>query len=180
MSYPMPTTAELDPIVCPIDVRRGWEQAGLARRVLAAAAGVYVVVAVGCLAVPAAGAGAYAWANDDRYFQAVLILAFSLGPATCYSLARVVRPHRRGLDRVTRHVAAATATSLGVPVLAAGALLSRDDALGVQIILGLPALLLGVLTALWGVVAVLVRWRKAARVSAGGWSRPVGPRPAKS
>ncbi len=70
----------------------------------------------------------------------------------------MLRPEPRSWDRTPRHVLAGTATSYAAPVVAA---LVAGPSLGTDAIVipfGSIAFLLGCTTAVWGLVAVTVRY----------------------
>jgi hypothetical protein len=123
----------------------GWSTADLPRRAFAVAA-----VPLAALLALAVLAG--------REPSATVLWAWAFtGPATCFALARVLRPERRSAERTPRHVLAATATSYAVPVLAA--LSNGPSPATDQIVMpfGTVAFVLGCSTAVWGLVAFTVR-----------------------
>lgn len=132
------------PLVVPIDPLRGWRSADTGRR------------AAAVLALPLAAGMAVASTSAATPLPVGWIALWLLvGPATFYSLARVLRPEPRSAERTPRHLLAATATSFAGPVLAADVAVRGDD--GVVVGLGAPAAVLGVVTVLWGLGALLVR-----------------------
>ncbi len=141
---PPPTAPAHPPLVVPLDPAGGWAAADAGRRTAAVLA--LPLAALMCLASTAAPAPV------SGTWLAVYAL---LGPATFFSLARVLRPEPRSPERTPRHLLAATATSFALPVLAATSASGGDE--GVVIALGSPAAVLGVVTVAWGLVALLVR-----------------------
>lgn len=151
-------TVEGDPLVTPFAPALGWRVADLPRRAFAV---LCVVLLPGLVWL--------AWSG--RSGSAVL-LALTVGPPSCYSLARVLRPHRSpSPERTWRHGLASTATSAAVPVVAvlvqAGVAPTTDDGGLAVVFLGVPAAFLGLVTGMWGLVAL------AARL----WTRRTGRRP---
>lgn len=139
---PAAPAAGRSPLVVPLDPARGWATADVPRRVAAVAAlPVVVLYLAGAAATTLPGAAA-----------TLLLLA---GPPAFYSLARVLRPYAPGGERTVRHWAAATSTAYSVPGLALLTLGIDDDGFGIM--LALVAALGGIVTALWGLVAFLVR-----------------------
>jgi hypothetical protein len=142
-TYGPPQVAALPtPLVVPVDPVRGWRDADAGRRLAA------------LLALPLAAVMALAAATAPVAEWALAAWALA-GPATFYSLARVLRPETRSAERTPRHLLAGTATSFAVPVLAATSARYGDD--GVIVVLGSPAAVLGVVTVVWGLVALLLR-----------------------
>lgn len=117
------------------------------------------------------GAGA-AWALTTVYAV--------VAPTACYAAARVLRPHRRrDDDRLIRHPLAAAGAAYGGPIIVASWLSdvtgwssaavgsagsdglggwSGDDVILAAVFLfGLAAMGLGLLTAAWGCLAVVIR-----------------------
>ena len=135
------------PLVVPVDPVRGWELADRPRRIAALAAlplaALMSALALG-LAFGATGA--------------VQVLWRGLGPTLFYSLARVLRPEPLDPERTSRHLLASTATSFAFPVLAVLVLGGSGTGDDVVIHLGSLAFVLGVSTAVWGVIALAVRW----------------------
>lgn len=131
-------------MVVAVDPARGWALADRPRRVAAV------------LALPLTALLVLLGGRDDGTEGAALLLWTALGPASYYSLARVLRPEPRHPERTPRHLLAATATSFGVPTVAALALLETGVD-GIVIGLGTPAFALGVVTLLWGLFAAGVR-----------------------
>ncbi|KQX61783.1 hypothetical protein [Angustibacter sp. Root456] len=139
---------DVDPLVTPFAPRLGWRVADLPRR-------AFAVLCVALLP----GLVVLAWSGRSG---STVLLALTLGPPSCYSLARVLRPHRSpSAERTWRHGLASTATSAAVPVLA---LLGQDavgrvanDAGAVIVVLGVPAASLGLVTSGWGLVALATR-----------------------
>ena len=158
------------PVVVPIAPVRGWALADGPRRFAALTA--LPLAAVLCALSLGVGVGATG---------AVQTVWLVVGPATFYSLARVLRPEPRHLERTSRHLLASAATSFSVPVLVV--LLLADDGgsfgggsrNGDDVVTGLGSLafVLGVITAVWGLVALVVR---ALRRSAAP-GRPPATRP---
>ena len=147
---PAQLTRPRPPLVVPVDPVRGWELADRPRRLAALAAlplaAVMSALALG-LAFGATGA--------------VQVLWLGLGPTLFYSLARVLRPEPRDPERTSRHLLAGAATSFAFPVLAVlvlGGIGGSGTADDVVIHLGSLAFVLGVATAVWGVIALSVRW----------------------
>lgn len=179
----VPPLPPREPAVLPWAPGRGWSRAGLAHRTMAVASLPVVIAQVG-LAVwtlvdqpggvvgTSQGTSAVGW---------LMLVSYLLAPPTFYAAARVLRPHvRRGGERAARHLMAATATALALPVLTmliTAKLVSApesanlanllgvppvltpniDNQLAVQILLGVPAFLLGLVTSLWGLAAAVVR-----------------------
>ncbi|MGN6612350.1 MAG: hypothetical protein ACTHLJ_11290 [Angustibacter sp.] len=139
-----------DPLVTPFAPALGWHVADLPRRAFAV---LCVVLLPGLVWL--------AWSG--RSGSAVL-LALTVGPPSCYSLARVLRPHRSpSPERTWRHGLASTATSAAVPVVAvlvqdAVGPIAHDAGLA-MVFLGVPAAFLGLVTSLWGLVAIAARAR---------------------
>ena len=136
---------DVDPLVTPFDPRWGWAAADRPRRAFAVLALVVVPALV-----------ALTWTGHPGW---TALLALTLGPPSCSSLARVLRPHRApSAERTWRHGLAGTATSAAVPVLTVMALdavssLGSNDGVGVVVLLGVPAAFLGFVTVIWGSVA---------------------------
>jgi len=141
---PPPTAPAPAPLVQPVDPARGWALADPGRRIAAVLA-LPLAAVMSLSSTSAATPLPLGWIA----FWAVV------GPATFYSLARVLRPEPRSAERTPRHLLAATAMSFAVPVLAASQAYDGDD--GVIITLGCPAAVLGVVTLVWGLGALLVR-----------------------
>ena len=142
----MPGASWRPPVVIAVAPRRGWAAADRPRRLAAV------------LAVPLAAALCLVSGRQGEAASSVsdwaLPVWLAVGPACFYSLARVLRPEPYDLERTSRHLLASAATSFGLPT-AVGLALGLDDDL--VITLGLPAFGLGLLTVLWGAVAVAVR-----------------------
>lgn len=180
----IPPALPREPVVLPLAPRVGWARAGRFHRFLAVGSAPVVLAQLGLtlwavLDRPGLPAGQTPQGTDAVGW--LMLVSYLLGPPTFYAAARVLRPHvRRGGERAARHLVAATATALAVPVVtilavekvagapAAANLLSlvgvppvlapdNDNELAVLILLGLPAFLLGAVTLLWGTVAVVVR-----------------------
>lgn len=134
------------PVVIAVAPRRGWAAADRPRRLAA-------VLALPLAALLCLVSGRQADAASSVSDWALLVWLV-VGPASFYSLARVLRPEPYDLERTSRHLLASAATSFGLPTAAGLALGLGDD---LVITLGLPAFGLGLLTVLWGVVAVAVR-----------------------
>ncbi len=162
-----PVVAE--PLILPLQPRRGWAVADAPRRACAVA-WVVAVVAVGVSALTDRPV------RDVGGWQAVLSVVWAFvvllaGPPLSYSAARVLRPHaRRSPERVARHWAAAVATPYGVAVLGTLGAWGRDSS-RLWLFAGVPDLvlvleivaasLLGSATLAWGLLALL--WRAADR-----------------
>lgn len=152
---PLPLSPSMDvvpdaslrpPVVIAVAPRRGWAAADRPRR-LAAVLAVPLAVAL-CLVSTGQGE-----ASSSVSVWALLVWMV-VGPASFYSLARVLRPEPYDLERTSRHLLASAATSFGLPTAVGLALgLGNDLVIG----LGVPAFGLGLLTVLWGVIAVAVR-----------------------
>lgn len=137
------------PLVVPVDPVRGWELADRPRR-LAALAALPLAALMSALALGLAFGAT----------GAVQVLWLGLGPTLFYSLARVLRPEPRDPERTSRHLLASAATSFAFPVLAVLVLGGSDGGTGDDVVihLGSLAFVLGVSTAVWGVIALAVRW----------------------
>lgn len=133
------------PLVVPFDPQRGWAGADLGRRTAAVLA-----LPLALLLSVAATADGTAVLDPWAVYGWIIV-----GPATFYSLARVLRPEPRGGERTVRHLLAGAGTAFGVPTLACLLAASGDD--GLIVTLGTPAFLLGVTTAIWGLGAFAVR-----------------------
>ena len=156
-----------DPLVLPVAPRRGWAAASPRRRALA------VSFAVGVLAVLATTAVARPPADVPVPLGVVvdLVVLFA-APFCCHGAARVLRPDVPGAhptERTARHAAAAVATAYGVAGLCGLATMHVPSS-RVWIFAGngtvvvvelLVALVLGVATITWGLVALL--WRASRR-----------------
>lgn len=138
---PQSTRARL---MMPIVPAQGWALADTPRRIAA----VLALPLAAVLALSALGSSL----GTDSWGQLVWLV---VGPAAFYSLARVLRPEPRHPERTPRHLLASAATSFGLPVIAVSVLAGGGDTLVVG--LGSIAFCLGVLTVLWGLLAVLVR-----------------------
>lgn len=180
----VPPVPPREPVVLPWAPRIGWARAGRIHRTMAVACAPVVLAQVGGAVwamvdlagrrsgEPTHGTGVAGW---------LLLVTYLLGPPTFYAAARVLRPHvGRGRERAVRHVLSATGTALAVPVATT---LIIETALGTQavnnllallggppilvpnddnqfvvlLVLGVPAFLLGLVTVVWGIVAVVVR-----------------------
>lgn len=131
-------------LVVPVDPVRGWAAADLGRRVAAV------------LAVPLAATLSLLSLRPGTALPDWALLGWlALGPATFYSLARVVRPEPRSPERTPRHLLAAAGTALAFPTVI-GLLVPTGD-VDVIVVYGSGAGVLGVLTATWGLVALAVR-----------------------
>lgn len=137
-----------DPLLTPLAPRLGWRVADLPRRTFAL---LCVVLLPGLV-----------WLAWSGHWGWTFLLALTTGPPACYSLARVLRPHRSpSAERTWRHGLASTATSAAVPVLtvlvqdAVGPI--ANDAGAVIVVLGVPAASLGLVTAVWGLAALAGR-----------------------
>lgn len=149
-----PPPPALPPPVLSFAPETGWRAASRARRLLAVSPPLLLLLF-------AVGIGT---ASPVLIYAAVLMLAPAFG-----ALARVLRPYPRGIplgERRARHAIAAACMAVGVPLaLVVGgvfAVAPTDDGADQDRILGLfwlgvPALLLGGLTVVWGVGASLVR-----------------------
>jgi len=139
----------------------GWHRASTTRRVLA-------VLAVPVLAAWTAGLifPRTVW-EDPWTGAAVWFLYLVVGPVVCYALARVVRPHRgREVERLLRHSLAAAAVAYALPLMTFASV-GRDvpelaDGSGAALVLGtlvngVMAVVLAVVTLVWGVVVAVVR-----------------------
>ena len=140
---PQPTGARL---IMPVVPARGWALADTPRRIAAVLALPLAVVLV--LLALAGRLG-----TDSQG----LLVWLAVGPAAFYSLARVLRPEARHPERTTRHLLASAATSFGAPAIAV--LVLGADGAGDDLVIGLGsiAFCLGVVTVLWGLLAMLVR-----------------------
>ena len=83
------------------------------------------------------------------------LLAISVGPPAFYSAARVLRPHPTGEagERLLRHALASASTAFGTAVL----VLIVTESNSVGFFLAAPATLGLLVTAPWGVVALVAR-----------------------
>ncbi|MBC7375631.1 MAG: hypothetical protein H7323_16705 [Frankiales bacterium] len=141
-------------LMMPVVPDQGWALADTRRRVAAV------------LALPLAGL-LVLLTLDERLGtdSRGLLVWLVVGPAAFYSLARVLRPEPRDPERTPRHLLASAATSFGLPVIALSVLAGGGGDFGgggpagdsLVVGLGSIAFCLGVLTVLWGLLAVLVR-----------------------
>ena len=136
-----------NPAIVPVAPRLGWALADRPRRVAA-------VLAVPLAALMSARVVAGRDADELPYWLFWGWIAF--GPMTFYSLARVLRPEHRSWERTPRHLLAAAAAALAVPMAASLAVPGEAD-LSVAIAFGTPAAGLGCLTAVWGLCVFLIR-----------------------
>lgn len=146
---PVPAPTRRAALVVRVDPARGWSEADLPRRVAALAAGPLALVYLLMASTESWPAGA----------TTLLLLA---GPPTFYSLARVVRPYAPGGERTVRHWAASTSAAYALP----GLLLMSPGSSGsadAGILLALVAAFGGVVTAAWGLVALVVRLAQRGR-----------------
>lgn len=164
---------QAQPVITAPAPARGWRQASAPRRVCALAAVPVITVWTLGLAVPAP-----LWSPFGGALGAAATVIYAvLGPTVCYAAARVLRPHRGPAgERLLRHPLAAAGTAYGLPLILAQPLAditgwssdfaattssagSEGGGFIVWMLLGfgLGAAALGVLTAAWGVVALLMR-----------------------
>lgn len=136
----------VDPVVVRLDPSAGWAQADWPRRVFALAALPLTLVLAVLLS-----AGVF---DSGDLYLIPFCTTVLLGPPAYYSLARVLRPHPRQLERTSRHLLASTATSFATLPLVEN---EAGDGLVMAFALGLPAFGLGVLTLAWGATAGVVR-----------------------
>ncbi len=146
-SAPQPTRSR-PPVVVPVAPATGWAAADAPRRAFALAALPLAAVVCVLPLLPSAHA--------LGVVEAAWLL---VGPMCFYSLARVLRPEPRHPERTPRHLLAAAATSFAVPVLAV-LLLGQAGGTGDDVVIGFGSIaaVLGVVTAVWGLVALVVRW----------------------
>ena len=141
-------------LVMPVVPDQGWALADTPRRIAA-------VLALPLAAILVLLALESRLGTDSRG----LLVWLAVGPATFYSLARVLRPEPRHPERTPRHLLASAATSFGLPAVAVLVLAGRAGDFGgggsggdaLLVALGSIAFCLGVLTVLWGLLAMLVR-----------------------
>lgn len=154
------------PVVRRLGPADGWARAGLAHRIMALSAVPLALVQV-ALAVAVAtqpGAPGNAAGGSGTAFLWLGFLSFLPAPPLYYAAARVLRPHpRRGGERAVRHVLASAGTAFSVPVVtavvvsAAADTADADHVFPVLVLLGLPALLLGLVTSVWGLAVAAGR-----------------------
>lgn len=126
----------------PIAPSAGWQSADRGRRFAA------------LLALPFAALLALVVLTRPGSLPSPVVLGWLVvGPACCYSLARVVRPEPVSAERTPRHLLAATAVAFAVPSLAD----MTHTEVGAQFLFGPPAFVFGVVTSTWGVAALVVR-----------------------
>ena len=128
--------------VVPLAPAAGWQAADRARRFAA------------LIALPLAALLALLVLSHPDRLPGLAVLGWLLiGPACCYSLARVLRPESVTGERTSRHLLASAAMAYAVPTLAD---MTSSD-IGVQAIFGPPAFILGVATTIWGLAALVYR-----------------------
>lgn len=146
-----PSAAFRDPLVVPLNPRRGWAAASPTSRKLAVAA----VPLATLLALVDVGAFAVTW--------------LAVGPLACYRLARVLRPELSGGERTVRHWLGSTGTAYCLPALLAGSapaglqVSNGNDGLLFPCLIAAALLLASTLP--WGVLALLVRTWAAVRAA---------------